>query len=212
MRWETVKGIANNDFTRVVGLIPIAGYLILFNDEIAAMLSFDALAGVAGADRSPFFLSGLTKLRLVFFGSLCVLCSFLTYRLFRPEIMEIAKNELEFSELVRLRYSVYELAHIEERVSSEAWIERTDVFWWVSGTKRSKKRVVSGYRPDARRHMFSSHDDYIALLAREWWVGMMHTYKPARICALVFGILGYAMLAFPTLDIAQAVLWHIFTS
>lgn len=39
VRWESVKGVANNDFTRVVALIPIAGYLILFNDEIAGMAS-----------------------------------------------------------------------------------------------------------------------------------------------------------------------------
>lgn len=102
VRWETVKGVASNDFTRVVGLIPIAGYLILFNDEIAGMLSFDALAGAAAAEKSPFLLVGLTKLRLVFFGSLCVLCSFLTYRLFRPEVLEAAKSDLEFSELARL--------------------------------------------------------------------------------------------------------------
>jgi hypothetical protein len=40
---------------------------------------------------------------------------------------------------------------------------------------------------------------------------MMHTYRPARICSLVFGVGGYAMLAVPTLDIAQAVLHHLFT-
>lgn len=212
LRWETVKSVASNDFTRVVGLIPIAGYLILFNDEIAGMLSFDALAGVTGAERSPFFLDGLTKLRLVFFGSLCMFCSFLTYRLFRPELLEAAKSDLEFSELVRQRYSVYDLAQIEERVHSESWVERTEAFWIVSGTQRAKKHVVSGYRPDVRAFMFSEHGDYIGFLAREWWVGMMHTYRPARICALVLGVLGYAMLAFPTFDIAQAVLWHILTS
>jgi hypothetical protein len=70
VRWDAVQGIANNDFTRVVALIPIVGYLILFNDEIAGIASFDALAGVGEADGSPFFLDGLTKLRLVFFGSL----------------------------------------------------------------------------------------------------------------------------------------------
>jgi hypothetical protein len=80
------------------------------------------------------------------------------------------------------------------------------------GRQRAKKPVISGFRPDVRAEMFSKHGDYIGFLAREWWVGMMHTYKPARICALVFGVLGYAMLAVPTLDIAQAVLWHIFTS
>lgn len=211
VRWESVKGVANNDFTRVVALIPVAGYLILFNDEISGMVSFDAIAGVGEVDRSPFLLDGLTKLRLVFFGSLFVLCSFLTYRLFRPVVLETSKNDLEFSELVRQRYSVYELAQIEERVHSESWIKRTDAFWIVLGTRRSKKPVVSGYRPDVRAQMFSKHGDYIGFLAREWWEGMMHTHRPARICSLAFGVGGYAMLAIPTLDIAQAVLRHLFT-
>ncbi len=56
VRWEAVKGIANKDFTRVVALIPIAGYLIMFNDEIAGIASFDALAGVGEADSTPFLL------------------------------------------------------------------------------------------------------------------------------------------------------------
>lgn len=211
VRWETVKVVANNDFTRVVALIPVVGYLILFNDEIVGMVSFDALAGVDETRRSPFLLDGLTKLRLVFFGSLFVFCSFLTYRLFRPGVLEASKNALEFSELVRQQYSVHELALIEERVHSKTWIERTDAFWTVLGRRRSKKPLVSGYRPDVRADMLSKHGDYIGFLAREWWEGMMHTYRPARICSLVFGIGGYAMLAIPTLDTAQAVLRHLFT-
>jgi len=211
LRWESVKGVANNDFTRVMGLIPVAGYLILFNDEVAGMVSFDALAGVGEAERSPFFLDGLTKLRLVFFGSLFVFCSFLAYRLFRPAALETSQNDLEFSELVWQRYSVYELAQIEECVHSETWIERTEAFWVVLGRQRSKKPVVKGYRPDVRALMFSKHGDYIDFLAREWWDGMMHTHRSARMFSLAFGPCGYAMLAVPTLDIAQAVLRHLFT-
>lgn len=212
VRWDSVKSVANNDFTRVVTLIPIAGYLILFNDQIVGMVSFDVLAGVGETDRSPFLMDGLTKLRLVFFGSLFVLCSFLAYRLFRPGVLETCKNDLEFAELVRRRYSVYELAKLEEHVHSESWVERTEAFWIVLGKQRAKKPVVSGYRADVRAHMFSNHGDYIGFLAREWWDGMMHSYKPARICSLAFGIGGYVMLAIPTLDIAQAVLRHLFAN
>lgn len=211
VRWNFVKGIANNDFTRVVGLIPVAGYLILFNDEIARLASFDALAGVGEDEVSPFLLSGLAKLRLVFLGSLLVLCSFLTYRVFRPEELEVSNNDLEFSELVRQRYSVHELAEMEKHVHSESWTERTSGFWVILGKRRSKKPMVSGYRPDARAHMFSKHGDYIGFLAREWWVGMMHTYRVARVSSAVLGILGYLLLAIPTVDIAQAVLRHLFT-
>lgn len=147
----------------------------------------------------------------MFFGSLFVFSSFVTFKVFRPEVLETAKNDLEFSEIVRQRYSVYELAQIEEWVHSESWVERTEAFWTVLGKQRSKKPVVSGFRPDFRADMFSKHGDYIGFLAREWWVGMMHTYKPARIISLMLGVLGYLMLAVPTIDIAQAVLRHIFT-
>lgn len=210
IRWQTVKAVAKNDFTRVVALIPLAGYLILFNDEIARMVSFDTLAGVGETDSSPFLLDGLTKLRLVFFGSILVFLSFLIYRLFRPEVLEASNNDLEFSELVRQRYSVYELARIEESVHSESWTERTEAFWIFLGERRAKKPVVSGYRPDVRDQMFATHGDYIRFLAREWWEGMMHTRRPARICSLTFGVGGYVMLAIPTVDIAQAVLGHLF--
>ncbi len=206
VRWDFVKSIANNDFTRVVGLIPIAGYLILFNDEIVGMASFDSLASVAEGVKSPFLISGLIKLRLVFFGSLFVLLSFLIYRVFRPEVLEVTKSDLEFSELVRQRYSVHDLTQLEEQVHSTGWVERTDAFWLVQGRRRSKKPVVSGFRWDVRATMFSQHGDYIALLAREWWIGAVHTFRAARISSFLFGTLGYFFLAVPTLDIAQAVL------
>lgn len=211
VRWNFVKGIANNEFTRVIGLIPVAGYLILFNDEIARLASFDALAGVGDGEVSPFLFSGLTKLRLVFLGSLFVLCSFLIYRAFRPEVLEVSDNDLEFSELVKQRYSVYEVAQMEAHVHSESWTERTSEFWMMLGKPRPKRPLVSGYRPDARAHMFSTRGDYIGFMAREWWVGMMHTYRMARISSVMLGTLGYLFLAIPTIDIAQAVLRHLFT-
>lgn len=192
-------------------LIPIAGYLILFNDEIARIASFDVLAGVGENENSPFIVDGLSKLRLVFFGSLSVLCSSIIYRIFSPDELKASNSDLEFSELVRQRYSVYEIAEMEENVYSGNWTERTKTFWLVLGKRRSKNPVVSGYRPDVRARMFSKHGDYISFLAREWWVGLMHTHRLARVSSAMLGVLGYSLLMIPTLDIAQAVLRHLFT-
>jgi hypothetical protein len=99
---------------------------------------------------------------------------------------------------------------MEMRVHSENWAKRTSVFWMVLGQQRAKKPNVSGYRPDARASMFLRHGDYIGFLAREWWVGMMHTHRVARVSSAMLGGLGYLLLAFPTFDIAQAVLRHLF--
>lgn len=210
VRWNYVKSIASNDLTRVIVLVPLAGYLILFNDQIASMASFETIAGVNKNDASPFIFGSLTKLRMVFFGSLFVLFSFLIYKVFRPEPLDNTKDDLEFSTQVLERYSVYEIAKIEKQVYSDNWKARTKSFWFTLGLERRKEPVVSGYRPNARAQMFSKHGDYIHFLAREWWVGMMHTYRVARITSAIFGVLGYIFLAIPTLDIAQAVFRKIF--
>jgi len=211
-QWYSVEKIANNELARIVGLVPLVGYLILFNDEIAGIASFGTIAGVDNDNVSPFILSSLAKMRFVFFGSLFVLFANLIYRIFRPQVLDSSKGGMEFSTRVRDSYSVYELASMEEQVFSEHWKPRSPFFWMVHDSIRSKKPLVSGYRPDARAQMFSKHGDYIHFLAREWWAGMMHTSRGARLASMLLGITGYILLAFPTFDISQAVLRDILTS
>jgi hypothetical protein len=212
IHWSSVRIVASNDLTRIVGLIPLAGYLILFNDEIAGISSFNTIAGVGEDAVSPFFLGGVSKLRLVFFGSLLVLFSYLIFRAFRPSVLERSNGDLEFSTRVRDSYSVYEVASMEGQIYSDIWKPRTEAFWIFLGSARSREPVVSGYRPDARNTMFAKHSDYIHFLAREWWAGKMQTFRCARLASMFFGITGYILLTIPTLDIAQAVLRDIVSS
>ena len=209
IHWSSVKAVASNDLTRVVGLVPLAGYLILFNDEIAKFLTFNTIAGVSNEAASPFILGSLVKLRLVFFGSLFVVLAYWIFRGFRPSVLENSSGDLEFSTRVRDTYSVYEIAAMETQSYADNWQPRTEAFWIVQGKTRSKKPVVSGFRPDVRSSMFAQHSDYIHFLAREWWAGMMHTYRGARTVSMILGITGYVMLVVPSLDIAQAVLRDI---
>lgn len=210
IQWRTVKAVANNDLSRVMGLVPLAGYLILFNDEIASLASFDTLAGVADRSASPFFLSGVAKLRLVFFGSLLVFVSCVVYRVWRPPVLDWSNSEIEFAARVLDNYTVHEIVSLEAEVFSPSWKPRIVQFWKYMGHAR-KEPVLSGFRSDARDWMLSKHRDYVKFLAREWWAGMMHTYFPARVISMTMGILGYLLLALPTLDIAQAVIRDMLT-
>lgn len=211
-QWSSVEKIASNDLTRVIGLIPLVGYVILFNDELANLASFEIIAGVDDSNISPFFLTSLAKMRLVFFGSLFLLLANVAFRYFGPRVLRHSKDDMEFSRRVRDCYSVHELASMEEEVFSERWKPRISPFWSVFGSTRSRKKVVSGYRQDVRAHMFDKHGDYINFLAREWWAGQMHTYRIIRILSLVLGCIGYFLLALPTLDISQAVLADMFNN
>ena len=212
IRWNFVEKVANNNLSKIIGLVPLVGYLILFNDQIANLASFDTIANAQDDNFSPFLLSSLVKLRFVFFGSLLVLLSNLTFNLFRPPVLEQSKGDIEFSARVRDSYSVYEIASMEEQVLSDDWKPRSPFYWEILGEVRSTKPKVSGFRPDARVAMFRDHADYIHFLAREWWSGMIHTYRSARVIALAFGVVGYSLLAIPTIDISQAVILDIFVS
>ncbi|WP_299919598.1 hypothetical protein [uncultured Roseobacter sp.] len=204
-QWQSVERVANNDLTRVVALVPIIGYIILFNDQIAEIASFRMIAGVEPNAKTPFYLSGLDKMRLVFFGSLLLLISNLIFRIFRPRVLDLAKGEMEFAARVGERYSVHELASMEAQVFSDLWKPRLHLFWKVHDKFRNKKPLVSGYRPDVRTSMFNKHGDYISYLSREWWTGEMHTFRLARFVSLSLSVAGISLLVIPTLDITQAV-------
>lgn len=53
-QWQSVERVANNDLTRVVALLSIIGYLILFNDQIAETASFRMIAGVETGTKHLF--------------------------------------------------------------------------------------------------------------------------------------------------------------
>lgn len=168
------------------------------------------IAGVDPGAETPFFLTGLAKMRLAFFGSLLLLFSNLIFKIFRPKVLELAKGDMEFAARVGERYGVHELTDMETQVFSDHWKPRFPLFWKVHDTFRSKKPLVSGYRPDVRMRMFRDRGDYISFLAREWWTGEMHIFRAARIASLSLGFSGIVFLAIPTQDITQAVIGDVF--
>lgn len=205
IQWRAVKAVANNDVSRLIGLVPLAGYLILFNDEIAGLTSFDTLAGVTGGYPNPFFLDAVTKLRLVFFGSLFVFFSHVIYRIYRPPVLDVSTDEIDFSTKVRESFTVGEIARMEAQVFESSWKSRRPDFWMMKDRVRTGPKLA-GFRSDVRSGMLNGHGDYISHLAREWWAGTMHTNRTARLAAIILGLIGYLFLAMPALDISQAVL------
>ncbi len=207
--WSTVKKVASNDLTKIIGIVPVVGYLILFNDSILDKIQFDTITGTTGDEASPFLLGGLTKLRMTFFGSLSVTMSFLIYQLRRPKELDTATDDFSFAERVRESYSVVEMKALERDVMEAKWQKRLGLFWlpWHGGRKRECQ--VQGFREDLRTKFLSNFHDYIDQASREWWIGQMNSRPISRYAAMILGCLGYLLLVIPTIDIAQAVIGDI---
>lgn len=207
--WSTVKKVASNDLTKIIGIVPVVGYLILFNDSILYSVQFNTITGTTGDEASPFLIGGLTKLRMTFFGSLCVTISFLIYQTRRPKALDNASDDFSFAERVRESYSVVEMKALERDVMDANWQKRLGLFWFPSQGARKRESRVQGFREDLRPKFLTEFRDYIDQASREWWIGQMNSRPFSRYAAMVFGCLGYLLLAIPTIDIAQAVIADI---
>jgi len=217
LRWSLIRRLANNEISKVIGLIPLAGYLILFNDGLADAIGFNQIAGRTANESSPFLLGTTSKLRLVFFGSIFLFLGTILFRLRSPKEIEVAQSELEFSDNVLISYSKDEIIRIETLVLLEDWAMRTDHV--RASVAQLLKKPVDQISPDHLKPRIASYNkdsflretggQYIRALAREWWLFQEHTDPKTRYMIWMACVLGYGMLALPTLDIAQAVLMDI---
>lgn len=212
LRWDFIEKIANNELNKLVLLIPVFGYLLLFNDSFVEALAFNRIAGVSADQPSPFFLGSVAKLRLAFFGSLILLGANMLFKLFAPIELQQAKTEIAYAELVVSAFSREEVIAIETEVLSEAWKVRTSfaenkVFGpkIIKRQPRLKSLTLLAY-------LEREDKDYLRLIAREFWVGQIHSHPLARLLTLVICTLGLVMLALPTLDITQAVIIDFISS
>ncbi|MEC8293565.1 MAG: hypothetical protein VX083_08725 [Pseudomonadota bacterium] len=210
LQWQSVSALSNNHISRVAAMIPVIGYLLLYNDQIADALEFTTLAN----GKDTFILSSGQKLRLSFVGSCALLIANLGSVIGAPKVLNGASSDIQFADKVIDSYSLSEIQEMDRAVMSETWIQRTpDTLHEDSylDVRNSKSTGTLGFRFKQElignnRHMRSGAPEYIRSIAREWWAGEMHNFPILRYACLAFAISGFSMLALPSLDILQAVL------
>jgi len=208
-QWQFISSAARNDLSRIIAVVPIVGYLILFNDYVAETLQFNVLAGARADDPSPFFIPTDVKLRLVFLGSLLVLVANIASRIFSPNELEHSSNGFVFSDRVFESFSAEEVKAMETEVYDAAWSPRTSFFDNNTDLRLGKRQtpILLGFQN--KQFMLRDNSEYLRNLAREWWCGKMHEMPIARYFTLASVVSGYLLLSVSTLDIVQAVLRDI---
>ncbi len=115
--------------------VPIIAYLILFNDKISELLSFTELAN---EENLAIGLSGVQRLRFLYFGLICLGVSNLIYRLKKPYQFRFGTNLVEFT---RTCLEVFTLSHyiqINDEIRHEGHLTLTgkyDDYEWDSFLK-----------------------------------------------------------------------------
>ena len=98
-KWDRLRKLGNSSFSKLTLLLPIVGYLILFNDEIISNLELSAeyvgqsilvtfLADGSLSDEMLGYLSNSMRLYCLYFGLLAIALATLLYQFYCPEIIK----------------------------------------------------------------------------------------------------------------------------
>ncbi|MCV6823798.1 MULTISPECIES: hypothetical protein [Halocynthiibacter] len=206
LRWNFIAHFADNELSRLIGIVPLVGYLILFSDPIIENFSLSLFAGASDSEESPFILDGLAKLRLVFFGSLFVFSSNVLFRVLVPNCIQQSRDMQEFSERVVSNFSHTDIKEIELKCRDKDHIIRTDIKSYIESNNPLNFRdpITSGSQDT--KMLLRNHEIRIRLLAREYWASENNSRKLARVVTLFLALGGFVMLSIPSIDIIQAVI------
>lgn len=96
--------------------VPIIGYLILFNDKISELLVFKELAN---EETIKFGLSGIERLRLIYFGLIFLGVSNLVYLFKKPYQFKHGKNLVDYTRTALDLFTLSAYIQIESTIRHE---------------------------------------------------------------------------------------------
>jgi hypothetical protein len=92
--WYTLRGIGSSKFSKMTILMPVIGYLIIFNTQLAQFMSVSA--DLIGVDQNISEMISNRNLYFLYFGLLIFSISNILYHVFCPSIIKLFISEYEF--------------------------------------------------------------------------------------------------------------------
>lgn len=221
-RWTDWTGYIDGWIPKFSLMVPIIGYLLLFNDEIAKVLIFDELTsnGVVtietelyrGKISSYEGLDSHNRLRLIYFGLIFLGVSNLIFRWKRPWIYTYGSDLAEFTKTCLETLSFGEFLHFHHTNRSEGHLTQSGKYYdsewegfsFAANNKGEGTEQVEriGNWEEAKRQYGSL---LRSLLAETFFRNDITRRGYLSLC-LVLSTLGYMCLIIPSADIFIQVL------
>jgi hypothetical protein len=188
--WDKLRSIGNSRAVKLTSLIPLIGYLILFNEHVVSLLHLDKslLGGIA-----ENFLT--SRLRLLYFGLFTTGVGALLYMVFCPmkikqyaDAVEFAQRELHFLPLPYFYSLVRDLSHL--RNPDYAGID------------------IDQYTDHLATHENGSLDAIKIQILTEWYWSRSLQYPVIRWAAFIFFAVGFFLLFYPSVEALVRILWE----
>jgi len=211
-RWSDYVMYIDGWIPKLALSVPILGYMILFNDKITELLVFKELAN---EDVLQFGLSGIQRIRLVYFGLIFLGVSNFIYRIKRPYVFDFGTTLIEYMKTCFDIFAFNEYIQIHNEIKKEGALtpmgrygsiewdgfikiartpsERRERFEHVihSTNWEDAKNKYSGLLRNMLSEQFFRYD-----IKKRYWLSL----------CLGLSTIGYLMLIVPGVDIFAKVL------
>ncbi len=214
--WADWVWLNDSWLARAAIAVPVVGYLLLFNDTIAASLTFDHLTSGTGPWQ---LIAPPLRLRLVYVGLVLLAASSAIYVVFRPYVMRIGNSEERYIRRCMERFTFMEFQRAHHAIRSENHYTQHGKYYdadWDAFVIAALGPVVGphGQRDPSKGNWKAAREGHEALLMSI----LIETYFREQIkrrgwlsTSIVVGLLGLACLSVPSIDLFVRVMWVVVT-
>lgn len=217
--WHKLDTLANGPLVRLAIAIPLVGYLVIFNDAILQNLSFIQLTG----RETPFIFETKTRLRMIYFGLIFLALGNIWYLYRRPGVLTLAISPDEYVHFGIKNFVIYDFVQIfgiaDDRNTgpiTNYWeFGKSDLEKFIKDAEGNQRAYGAGASASKdmsfrryvnnREQAIENHSEFIRSLLLEYFARATRVRKSEQQAVLTVSILGYLLLAIPSLELFAAV-------
>jgi len=217
--WPDYVNLLDGWIPRCAMAVPVIGYLILFNDTVAANVSFEKLA----SESTSFFgISASARLKLIYLGLLFLGLANIVYRWKRPWPMRLADNRIDYIEKGLKHFSIGNYIDLHDKIrhtgrdaytSDGKYYDREwdDFVEAATGSRPGSKIQAREYQGGHWNEAKSQFEGLLrSILSETFFRESYHTRRGWLILCLFIATIGYGLLGIPSVDLLVKVLLVIF--
>jgi len=226
-QWHKCDPLANSTAAKASLLIPVFGYLVLFNDAIVQNLSFSKL--LEGGEGKTL-ISGDLRLQLVYFGLVFLAFGSVWYTKRRPFLLIKSKDKTTYVQDALSGFPIssfcFQFYAIRKRTNSDNWPlfpfedkQFENFLVTACGNQMSginlelEEEVMCQLRSvNSRNDAVARNHEFLTRLCSVYFDLETNSRKLECVLLYLLLILAYAVLLLPSLDMFVSVAMSVFTN
>lgn len=201
--WSDYVSVIDGWIPRFSMFFPIAGYLIIVNDQVSDWLTFARLTDGVAAEG----LASGARLRCIYFGLLLLGLSNLLYRARRPYCFRIGASIMEFTRAGLEFFNFGDYIQMHGRIRSEGHISVDGKYYdseWdgFSQAARNSDEGTDEVKRDGHwEESKRQYGDLLRSILREEFLRQDRGRRATLATCLALSGIGYLLLAVPSVDL-----------